>query len=93
MVNKDFEILQLKVAKSNRVMNFKIYKEDELIWPVDNTLIKNSYLVRPKNGDNKRICQEQDYSSDNEIVNSAKQKLKRELKLAIEDAIGIIREA
>ena len=47
-------------------------------------------MVKPKNGENRRICQEQDYNSDTEIVNSAKQKLKRELKLAIEEAIGLI---
>jgi len=42
-------------------------------------------MVRPKNGDQKRLCLEQDYGSDRDIVNGAKQKLKRELKLAIEE--------
>jgi hypothetical protein len=46
-------------------------------------LIKESHLIRPKNGENKRISLEQDYQSDKEVINSAKQKLKREVKVAI----------
>ena len=45
-------------------------------------------MIRPKNGENKRISQEQDYDSDKDIVNSAKQKLKREVKDAILEQIG-----
>ena len=66
-------------------MKFKVYDEDELEWPISSHLIKNSNLIRPKNGDAKRIGQEQDYGSDKEVVNSAKQKLKREVKVAIEE--------
>lgn len=29
-------------------------------------------MVKPKNGDQKRLCQEQDYGSDKDIVNGAK---------------------
>jgi len=36
----------------------------------------------------KRNCQEQDYNSDIDIVNSAKQKLKRELKQAIDEELA-----
>jgi hypothetical protein len=54
-----------------------------LKWPIESILIKDCHLIRPKNGENKRISQEQDYDSDKDIVNSAKQKLKREVKDAI----------
>ena len=37
----------------------------------------------PKHGASKRISFEQDYNSDKDIVNSAKQKNKRDLKQAI----------
>ena len=79
--------MKFKSAKQKQI-SFKLYQEDELGWPVDNLLISESHLIRPKNGDLKRICQEQDYCSDVDVVNSAKQKLKRELKLAIEEAIN-----
>ena len=36
----------------------------------------------------KRICLEQDYQSDREVVAKAKQKLKRELKIAIDFEIS-----
>ena len=36
-------------------------------------------------GNSKRICIEQDYQSDRDIVNGAKNKLKREVKSAIEE--------
>lgn len=61
-----------------------MFKEDDLHWPVESLIIRNSYLIRPKNGDTKRICLEQDYGSDREVVNAARNKLKRELKIAIE---------
>jgi|TARA_B110001469_G_C9500994_1_gene250182 hypothetical protein len=59
-----------------------------LKWPIESILIKDCHLIRPKNGENKRISQEQDYDSDKDIVNSAKQKLKREVKDAILEQIG-----
>lgn len=79
--------MKLEAASSSKPKNFKLYKEEDLKWPVECPLISQSHMIRPKNGDNKRICQEQDYNSDNDVVNSAKQKLKRELKLAIQEAI------
>ena len=42
----------------------------------------------PKNGGGKRVCLEQDYSSDREMVNNAKSKCRRELKIAIEEAVA-----
>jgi hypothetical protein len=62
---------------------FKVYEEDELNWPVNSYLIQNIKEVPPKHGADKRITFEQDYNSDKEIVNSAKQKNKRDLKTAI----------
>jgi hypothetical protein len=59
--------------------------EDDLKWPIDSVLIRKSNLVKPNNGDNKRVCLEQDYGSDREVVNSARSKLKRELKNAIDE--------
>ena len=53
-------------------MNFKVYLEEDLKWPITSILIKDSHLIKPKNGESKRICQEQDYDSDKEVVNSAK---------------------
>ena len=76
--------IELKVVRSQDNMKFKIYEDDDLEWPMSSFLIRNSNLIRPKNGDSKRITQEQDYGSDKEVVNSAKQKLKREVKVAIE---------
>ena len=67
---------------------FKVYKEDDLIWPIDSFLILNSNSILPKNGDSRRVFAEQDYQSDREAVNKAKQKNKRELKVAIEDHIN-----
>jgi hypothetical protein len=66
-------------------MKFKVFAEDDLGWPVDSYLIQNIQRVPPKHGGGKRISMEQDYSSDKEIVNSAKQKNKRELKAAIDE--------
>jgi hypothetical protein len=72
------------VANTNKFKQFKLFEEDQLLWP-KSIIIKHSHMVRPKNGDQKRLCLEQDYGSDRDIVNGAKQKLKRELKLAIEE--------
>ena len=66
-------------------MKFKIFAEEDLFWPCESYLIQNIQKVPPKHGGAKRISMEQDYSSDQEIVNSAKQKNKRELKSAIEE--------
>lgn len=80
--------IKLAMPNSSKTLEFKVYKEDELGWPIESLLIKQSSQIRPKNGDLKRITLEQDYVSDKEVVNSAKQKLKREVKVAIEDHIG-----
>ena len=64
--------MKLAMPNSSKTMEFKIYKEDELGWPVESLLIRSSNLIRPKNGDLKRITLEQDYGSDKEVVNSAK---------------------
>jgi hypothetical protein len=68
-------------------MKFKVFAEEDLFWPVDSYLIQNIKKVPPKHGGAKRISMEQDYSSDNEIVNSAKQKNRRDLKAAIDQFI------
>jgi len=51
---------------------FKLYDEEDLIWPVDSFLISHSNQILPKNGDSKRVFAEQDYESDRETVNKAK---------------------
>jgi len=53
-------------------MKFKVFAEDDLLWPVDSYLIQNIQKVPPKHGGAKRISMEQDYESDKDIVNSAK---------------------
>ena len=60
-----------------------MYQEDDLGWAVNSYLIQKIKEVPPKHGADKRITYEQDYNSDKEIVNSAKQKNKRDLKTAI----------
>lgn len=56
-------------------------------WPLTCPFINQSHMILPINGDSKRNTLEQDYNSDLEIVNSAKQRLKRELKIAIKEAL------
>ena len=81
----EFENFKLESKGTKKVINFKLFKEDDLEWPVNNHIIKNCHLILPLNGTSKRNNLEQDFNSDSEVVNSAKQKLKRELKQAIEE--------
>ena len=53
-------------------MDFKLYEEDELLWPVHSFIIKNSHQILPKNGESRRVFEEQDYASDRDTVNNAK---------------------
>ena len=66
------EIFTLNKKSDGAKMKFKIFAEDDLFWPVDSYLIQNIQKVPPKHGGAKRITMEQDYSSDKDIVNSAK---------------------
>ena len=67
-------------------IGFKLYQDEQLVWPQNSHLVINENRIVPKNGHRKqRICLEQDYQSDQEVVAKAKQKLKRELKIAIEE--------
>ena len=52
-------------------------------------IVKNENKILPKNGHRKqRVSLEQDYQSDRDVVAKAKQKLKRELKIAIDEHLG-----
>ena len=63
-----------------------MYEDAQLEWPSSSHIIQNECKIVPKNGHRKqRISLEQDYQSDQEVVSKAKQKLKRELKIAIEE--------
>ena len=68
---------------SRRLVRQSVLTPDDLIWPVNSYLIQQIKNVPPKHGAEKRITYEQDYNSDKEIVNSAKQKNKRDLKTAV----------
>jgi hypothetical protein len=39
-------------------MKFKVFAEDDLLWPVDSYLIQNIQKVPPKHGGAKRISME-----------------------------------
>ena len=78
-----------KVDNSHNKLNFKLYQDEQLHWPLNSYLVSNQQKIPPKNGENKRICAEQDYDSDKDIVNSAKQKNKREVKIAILEYVQI----
>ena len=70
------------------MIKFKLYKESELVWPQESYLIINQKNILPKHGGSKRISAEQDYESDKDVIHSAKNKNKRELKTAIEEFVG-----
>ena len=51
-----------------------------MVWPTESIIITKSSLILPKNGETRRVTAEQDYDTDSETVNKAKQRNKRELK-------------
>lgn len=81
-----------------KVHKFKLYEEKDLRWPQESFLVINEKKIIPKNGPignhnrprgkSNRIAMEQDYQSDRDIVNSAKNKLKRAFKQGIEEELS-----
>ena len=45
-------------------------------------------LEKTGNPNSRRICQEQDYDSDYELISNSKARLKKSLKTAIEDRLS-----